>query len=239
MILKEIKTTDLDPNKKYTFVLPMGATEQHGPFLPLGTDTYCQEAILEVAKNECKDVIFLPTLEITCSDEHEGHIGTVWITSKTMHLVLFDIVTSLQDYAKDVIFTSWHGGNLEPIDKFIQKEQKNFSHINFHHISPDTQSVLEKTKEILNGPVDEHAGNSEISMMLAVDSNLVQVPPIDYPKKQSNIDWSIPKAVKKASLDGILDDHPNWVVSKEHGKVFIELSAKHLSNEIKRITDIV
>jgi creatinine amidohydrolase len=235
MLLKELKTTDFDPNKKYTFVLPMGATEQHGPFLPLGTDTYCQDAILEKAIKECPEAIFLPTLEITCSKEHRGFPGSVWIEKETMMLVLRDICTSLKDYAKNIIFTSWHGGNLGTIDRFIREEQQNFTGATFCHINLDPEEVLEKTKELIGGPVDEHAGNTEISMVLAIKEALVSVPPKDYPKHQITIDWDSENPLKSVSEDGIADNHPEWVISKELGKICIGMSADALLEEIQRI----
>ena len=96
MFLEQMKTTDFDPKKKYTFVIPMGATEQHGPFLPLGTDTYVQNSIVELAEKSLRSVIFLPTLPITCSKEHEGFSGSAWIEKDTMELVLRDICQSFQ-----------------------------------------------------------------------------------------------------------------------------------------------
>ena len=47
MFLERIKTTDLNPKQKYTFVIPMGATEQHGPFLALGADSFLTEDCLK------------------------------------------------------------------------------------------------------------------------------------------------------------------------------------------------
>lgn len=230
-----MKTTDFDPNKKYTFVVPMGATEQHGPFIPLGTDSYCQDAILDLAKKECAEAIFLPTLEITSSDEHDGFLGTIWLSKETMYNIFKDIVSSVQDYAEHIIFTSWHGGNLGSIENFIKNEQANFPHIAFHHVSPESDETNKKTEEIINGIVEDHAGNTEISMMLAIDDSLVLIPPSDYPKKHINIDWSVPKPVKCVSEDGILDNHPKWVIDKKHGEIFIQLSAEHLRNEIQKI----
>lgn len=237
MLLKQLKTTDFDPHKKYTFVLPMGATEQHGPFLPLGTDTYCQNAILEQAFKECPEAIFLPTLEITCSKEHQGFLGTIWIEKETMMLILRDIATSLKENAKHIIFTSWHGGNLATIDRFIKQEQATFSEVALHHVRLDPEEVLEKTRAIIGGPVDDHAGNTEISMALAAQEDLVSIPPVDYPKHKITVDWDAEDALKKVSIDGIVDKHPRWVVDKRQGETFIQLSAQQLVKEIRRIME--
>jgi creatinine amidohydrolase/Fe(II)-dependent formamide hydrolase-like protein len=235
MLLKQLKTTDFDPTKKYTFILPMGATEQHGPFLPFGTDTYCQDAILEQAFKECPEAIFLPTLEITCSKEHQGFPGTVWIEKETMRMMLCDICTSLKDYAQHIILTSWHGGNLGTIDHFVREQQPNFKEVTFHHVNLDSEDVLEKIRRIIGGPVDDHAGNTEISMVLAAQEALATIPPQDYPKHKVTVNWDAENALKNVSSDGIADNHPQWVVDKGQGKTFIQLSGQQLAKEIKRI----
>lgn len=235
MLLKELKTTDFNQEKKYTFVLPMGATEQHGPFLPIGTDTYCQNAMLEKAIKECPEAIFLPTLEITCSKEHIGFPGTVWVEKETLMLMLRDISMSLKDYASNIIFISWHGGNLGTIDRFIEKYTAELGSVKLHYITLDPEPVLQKTRELINGPVDDHAGNTETSMVLSIDEGLVTVPPANYPKKDIGYDWDDKHPLKDFSKDGIHDRHPKWVVDKEQGRLLIGWSAEHLKNEIQRI----
>ena len=39
MKLKELNITDFQEDQKYDFIFPIGATEQHGPFISFGTDT--------------------------------------------------------------------------------------------------------------------------------------------------------------------------------------------------------
>lgn len=65
MFLENIKTTDFDPNRKYTFVIPMGATEQHGPFLPTGTDSFLMDHIIRDCEGFFPEIVFLPTLRYT------------------------------------------------------------------------------------------------------------------------------------------------------------------------------
>lgn len=67
MKLKELKTTDLLPNQKYNFLLPIGATEQHGAYLPLGTDTYLTDYLVEKISKKHPDIITIPTLEYSRS----------------------------------------------------------------------------------------------------------------------------------------------------------------------------
>lgn len=235
MWLTELKTTDFEPKKKYNFVISLGSTEQHGPFLPLGTDTYSHDAILKKAHGSLHKVVFLPTIPITCSEEHAGFPGTVWIKNETLCLVLQDICDSLRDCAKNIIFISWHGGNIGEMKRFVATEQKKFKPIKLFHVNMDDETANRKAETLIKGPLDEHAGNTEISMMLAINPKLVQKPNNKkHPKHNFNHDW-IKHHVKDSSPDGIVDRHPKWVISKQLGKKFIDLYAKLLVREIKKV----
>ncbi len=236
MWLAELKTTDFDPKKKYTFVVSLGATEQHGPFLPMGTDTYSHDAIVAKAHKQLPHVIFLPTISIACSEEHKGFPGSVWITKETGYFVLRDICDSLKDYAKNIIFISWHGGNQGLLDKFVVEQRGNYKPVRLVHISMEDEETNKKTIARIKGPIDEHAGNTEISMMLALDPKLVKMPnKKKYPKENYNCDWENHYIIE-SSPDGVVDKHPQWVVSKELGIWCINLHAKLLVREIKKIT---
>ncbi|WP_224405569.1 creatininase family protein [Afifella sp. IM 167] len=96
-------------------VLPLGATEQHGPHLPTGTDTMIAEGILaETAGLVGPDVeiVVLPTLPVGASLEHTSFAGTLSFSAAG----LIDIVTALGgDVARaglaSLLILSSHGGN--------------------------------------------------------------------------------------------------------------------------------
>ena len=75
-------------------VQPLGAIEQHGPHLPLSTDSVVATAVAEAAVarvGEELDVWLLPTLEYTKSNEHAWSPGTVWLSAQTLLAVLDDL----------------------------------------------------------------------------------------------------------------------------------------------------
>ncbi len=235
MFLSQLKTTDFNKKQKYTFVVSLGATEQHGPFLPLGTDTYCHDAVVEKAEKSLRKVIFLPTMPISCSEEHKGFPGSVWVQKETMYAMLRDITESLKEYAKQIIFISWHGGNLSLLDRFVSEEQKNNKQIKLIHLQMEDELTTKKTEALIKGPIDEHAGNTEISMVLAVNQKLVRKPDLKkFPKQQVNHDWEHHYVIEN-SPTGIVDKHPKWVVSKKIGEACIDMHAKLLVREIKKI----
>ena len=67
-----------------TVILPLGATEQHGPHLPLGTDTFRAEALAERLASALPDALVAPALPIGCSDEHSGFAGLLSLDHATL-----------------------------------------------------------------------------------------------------------------------------------------------------------
>ena len=97
-------------------VLPIGATEQHGPHLPLYTDTLISSGVLERAMgrlSEEKPVYMLSPITISKSNEHRGFPGTLWIGAKTLYDVLFEVGRSVHESGfRKLCFFNGHGGNL-------------------------------------------------------------------------------------------------------------------------------
>ena len=79
----------------HTAVLPVGATEQHGRHLPVGTDTMLAEAFATQLAARL-DAYLLPALAITSSIEHRRAKGTVYLRADTLALVVRDIAGSLR-----------------------------------------------------------------------------------------------------------------------------------------------
>src|SRR5215813_446534 len=76
-------------------LLPIGSFEQHGPYLPLATDTLVACAIAhELA--QAYPVRLLPPITISCSHEHAAWPGTVSISSQTLHRLVTEIAESLR-----------------------------------------------------------------------------------------------------------------------------------------------
>lgn len=235
MFLEEMKVTDFEPGKKYTFVIPTGSTEQHGPFLPFGTDSYIQDAVIAGAEKQLPEVIFLPTIRMTCSEEHRDFMGTPWISIDTMERVMYDICKSLESCAKQFVFTTAHGGNVEVLKRFVARHQNDVSGVELHYIDLDNEGIEKKTVDLIGGPVDQHAGNTEISIMLGLRGDLTTVPPKDYPKRVLE-DAFKTNRLSDFSEDGIADNHPEWVVDETHGKLIMGWIIDDFVAALKRIS---
>lgn len=230
MKLKELKVTNFQENKKYDFLFPIGSTEQHGPFIPFGTDTYITDYLMEQVSQEFPDIIILPTLEVSRSQEHRGFYGTLWLTEETLERVMFDVCNSLKDKARNIFIYSFHANGVY-INRFIQKYF--FENVKIIYISESNDEDCEYIKNnILNGPLDSHAGNSEISNMLVINEKLVKLPSKDYPKIQADHYFDTDNLIEKSS-DGIADNHPTWNVSGVVGQEILNVYIKRLIESLK------
>src|SRR5689334_24875015 len=95
-------TTDERVHQAKTAILPIGSFEQHGPYLPLTTDSLLACAISQ-AIADSYPVLELSPLTITCSHEHKAWPGTVSISARTLHAVVNDIHQSLQHSGIDCL----------------------------------------------------------------------------------------------------------------------------------------
>lgn len=231
MKLKKLKATDIQEGQKYDFLFPIGSTEQHGPFIPFGTDTYIIDYLVEQVSKEFPELIILPTLEVSRSQEHRGFYGTLWLSEKTLQAVMFDICNSLKDRAKNIFITSFHF-NDPYINSFI--ENNKFDGINIVHLKithDEDDEFVEKN--ILHGDIDGHAGNSEISNMLVIDEKLVEIPSRNYPKTKVENHFETDNLIEK-SPNGIADNHPEWLANKDIGKRILDIYVARMIENLKK-----
>ena len=98
-------------------LLPVGATEAHGPHLPLGTDTMeareiCRRVALRLAA-QGREVVIGPVIPFGTSSFHLGFPGTVSISSRTLIALLAEIAASLHRTGfRDFVLVHGHDGNL-------------------------------------------------------------------------------------------------------------------------------
>ena len=101
-----------------TLVVPLGSTEQHGPHLPLGTDTAVALAVCDRLAARRADVVVAPALPYGSSGEHAGFAGTLSIGQDALERVVVELVRSADAFAA-VVLVSGHGGNAEPLARAV------------------------------------------------------------------------------------------------------------------------
>jgi creatinine amidohydrolase len=115
----ELKTTDfvaLDPEKTIV-ILPVAATEQHGPHLPVGTDTMIAEGMIAETLRRIPsglDILILPTQAIGKSNEHIRSPGTLTLTAAEALSAWTSIGEAVHRAGlRKLIFVNSHGGNVD------------------------------------------------------------------------------------------------------------------------------
>ena len=96
-------------------VVPVGATEQHGPHLPLGTDTLLAAAVAEAIVDRGPGLLLGPVLGIGCSGHHLAFAGTVSLSPPAFVGVVTDVCRSLAGAGLGVVLLNGHGGNKAPL----------------------------------------------------------------------------------------------------------------------------
>ncbi len=98
-------------------VIPIGATEQHGPHLPVGTDFLCAERIARAAAEQVAaaiPIVVTPTLPFGSSHHHLPFGGTMSLPTQVYYSVLMELGQSLiVDGFQRLFFVNGHGGNHE------------------------------------------------------------------------------------------------------------------------------
>ncbi|MFJ8147948.1 creatininase family protein [Streptomyces sp. NPDC096094] len=146
-------------------VLPVGSFEQHGPYLPLATDTLVACAVArEIAA--AYPVHLLPPVTIGCSHEHADWPGTVSISSVTLHAVVRDIADSLRRSGVDALaVVNGHGGNYV-LGNVVQESSARGERMALFPAAEDWETARVRAGVTTSLLTDMHAGEIETSILL-------------------------------------------------------------------------
>ena len=93
----------------------MGATEQHGPHLPLDTDTLLATAVAEAIVARTPGTLVGPVIGLGCSSHHLAFPGTVSLSVPAFVATVVDVCRSLAAAGFTVVLLNSHGGNRAPL----------------------------------------------------------------------------------------------------------------------------
>ena len=181
LITTDFATLDL---ARAIAVLPLGATEQHGPHLPLSVDANLAHSMVQIAATHLPPdlpALFLPVQRIGYSPEHTAFAGTLSLKAETVMRLWTDIAESVSASGvnKLVLFNT-HGGNVGLMD-VVGRELRtrlgmlvySVSWFNLPLHGPDGEDILARFSPE-EGRFGVLAGQLETAMMLALKPRLVR-----------------------------------------------------------------
>jgi creatinine amidohydrolase len=173
-ILPSNVTTDPEVADARLAVLPIGSFEQHGPHLPLVTDTLIAVAIADriIAGH---GALQLPPVTFSCSHEHADFAGTVSVSAATLAAIVTDVAQSLQGQGiRRLLIVNGHGGNYVLHNLVQQASLQAGIQIGLFPTREDWTEAREAAGMGSDSHEDMHAGELEVSILLAAFPDAVR-----------------------------------------------------------------
>jgi creatinine amidohydrolase len=169
-VFPTVTTVEVAEQEARVALLPVGSFEQHGPFLPLTTDTVVAVTVAR-AVAATTSVLELPAVTISCSQEHAGWAGTVSISAATLYALVKDVAGSLRRSGVDrLVIISGHGGNYV-LSNVVQESEGRMA-----LFPSEVDWARARAAAGMSTPVDDdmHAGELETSILLHAHPELVR-----------------------------------------------------------------
>ena len=218
-LLEEMSWPEIEAGLKQTrtVILPVGATEEHGPHLPTITDTI---QAMEVARAvaDRKNVFLAPPLHYGVCRSTRGFPGTITVSHDALRVFVKDLLISFTDsgFANVMILTGHAGGqHMAALEEACQMavEERDFrvSLVSLFDFI-DASAVLT--------PHDGHAGEMETSLMMVIRKDLVKGKPAEHFPVRPR--FLIMKNVRHLMGNGVMGNPEP--ATPEKGKAFFDMA---------------
>ncbi|MDW0153158.1 MAG: creatininase family protein [Nitrososphaeraceae archaeon] len=230
MSLYNLKNYEIKSGKK--IIIPLGSMEQHGPHLPISTDTIIAEYLANQLTKKISSYA-LPGIPYGVSFEHRPFFN-ISISNDVLSELLSQVCISLGENGfNQIIILNGHRGNMGVLQYIPQIVERNNPKMNVFGIN--YWHLIEREFD--------HGGFVETSLMLAIEPKLVQMQMAKrgyLNKKRLNSTYTTflsNTSSFKITRNGVLGDPRK--ATKEEGKKIISITMKNLVRILKELDDLL
>jgi creatinine amidohydrolase len=212
-----------------TVLLPLGATEQHGPHLPLNTDTLIAAAVAERAARRLPGTAVAPALSVGASSEHRDFPGTISLPHEVLASLIEEQCRGLQRRGfRWIAVFSAHGGNGQALTIAAERLGEDVLFV------PDFSLAQVLAAEGIDpGRAGAHAGLAETSALLAIDATRAQMQRAEpgYVGRLEGV-WDVltSAGLRPVTPNGVLGDPTG--ASPELGELCLQACAAALAEAV-------
>jgi creatinine amidohydrolase len=225
-----------------TVVVAVGSTEQHGPHLPTMTDTRIGDEVVWRVAMKLSRTLQARTISVGCSRHHLGFPGTISLRDETLRTVVLDYIDSLvRSGFSRIVLIPTHGGNFPIVRAAVKEAQTAHPRIEIIGVT-DLWKLLECLAAasaefgVTAGESGGHAGESETSMMMALEEDLVLkgrfAPGYVGSMEERELKIVLEKGMTALTEIGVLGDPRRS--SAEKGESYLDRFAEFVLQEIKK-----
>lgn len=221
-----------------TVLIMLGSIEQHGPHLPLGTDTYISDALGEKIAEKLGDALLAPTIRPGVSAHHMDFPGTISISPRLLMDLVEEYCEALDKHEFEyIVLIPFHGGNFDPVKTAAPEIARDMENANLITIADLEKQLVLMNEAMKDAGIDYeepviHSGASETSVMLSIKEKLV-----NKDKMEKGHEGPVPvsllfsKGLRYFTENGVLGN-PTKGNSKA-GEFILESLGDNISGQIK------
>jgi creatinine amidohydrolase/Fe(II)-dependent formamide hydrolase-like protein len=226
-----------------SIIAAAGSIEQHGPQLPLLTDSIIGSSVVEAICNRTPGLLSGPTIHFGVSGHHMSFPGTISLSSSTFKAVVYEYVESLARHGfTDIFIVPTHGGNFPSIRELTEETKGTIGGARFHGYwnQMDYFGLMLKAAESQGVPLaiaGGHAGEVETSLILALESDLVSM----TEAKEGYLGTIDEVAIRKLTEEGIEALTSNGILgdsrpaTRENGSAYLQVMADGLAEWVSSV----
>lgn len=236
----------IDQGKRRSLIM-LGAMEQHGPHLPIGTDTFLGYEIGERLARSLGDALVAPLVTIGYSPGHMCYAGTVTLPEPMVADIAFHIGCAMAEHGfQEVDLVPTHGGNYRATAQAVKKLREALPHVTvvgFGSFEPwaDFYRAYAESRGLEPVRFGVHAAQAETSALMAsAHHDLVhQDRLVEGFLGDPSIRWRapVPPPMDTMSPTGILGDARSS--TRELGEAFLQTKIEELVKRIRAGGDAI